>query len=450
MRYRQAEVEGMPEALPPQPKKTDSWEKTYTCTTITPIYGGGVVKGEIDSEMPIRASAIRGQLRFWWRLLAMHGRDSAPSPEELFREEREIWGGMAEEKQDHSSKVRIRITEVSPNNLKELIKPCAEYRKKADGTFRGMPYFKHDIPAYAMFPAQGGLSRNRLSIETPPSKVLLPGVSFQLRITCPEEYKQSVISAIRWWGSVGGIGARTRRGLGAVLIEGVDALTIDDCSKVEGVVIKVGPKIYQNATDAWKIAVDSLRDFRQSENIGRNPGRSNKRPGRSRWPEPDSVREVIGRHRIKGDGTSFTPVHPARKSFPRAAFGLPIVFHFQGERGDERSDPQDCVLAPADANADRMASPLILKAMAVPGGYVPIALRLPIKHLDELDLVLKNQGGSENQNLPFSIPRNSWWPTESDTAKIKANYPNSPIKNNEGVCAITAFLNYFESEVEKR
>ncbi len=40
--------------------------ETYQVKVITPIYGGGVKAGEPDKDMPIRASAIRGQLRYWW------------------------------------------------------------------------------------------------------------------------------------------------------------------------------------------------------------------------------------------------------------------------------------------------------------------------------------------------------------------------------------------------
>jgi CRISPR/Cas system CMR-associated protein Cmr1 (group 7 of RAMP superfamily) len=45
---------------------------TLDCQLITPLYGGGVKAHTIDESMPIRVSSIRGQLRFWWRLLATH------------------------------------------------------------------------------------------------------------------------------------------------------------------------------------------------------------------------------------------------------------------------------------------------------------------------------------------------------------------------------------------
>lgn len=39
---------------------------TLDCQLITPMYGGGVISTKVDTAMPIRASGIRGQLRFWW------------------------------------------------------------------------------------------------------------------------------------------------------------------------------------------------------------------------------------------------------------------------------------------------------------------------------------------------------------------------------------------------
>lgn len=34
----------------------------YSARLVTPLFGGGVVAGEVDSAMPIRAASIRGPL----------------------------------------------------------------------------------------------------------------------------------------------------------------------------------------------------------------------------------------------------------------------------------------------------------------------------------------------------------------------------------------------------
>ena len=43
-------------------------------------------------------------------------------------------------------------------------------------------------------------------------------------------------------------------------------------------------------------------------------------------------------------------------AFPRAAFGMPIIFHFK-----DKPDPGDTTLQPAGKDLDRFASPLVLR-----------------------------------------------------------------------------------------
>lgn len=51
------------------PESKEEWQEIY-CELVTPLHGGGVVARESDDKLPVRVTAIRGQLRFWWRLLA--------------------------------------------------------------------------------------------------------------------------------------------------------------------------------------------------------------------------------------------------------------------------------------------------------------------------------------------------------------------------------------------
>jgi CRISPR-associated protein Cmr1 len=398
--------------------------------------------------VPIRVSGIRGQLRFWWRLLVSHRQVNPLSSTDLYEAERALWGGMSEGEEDHSSKVRLRIINIDWQSLK--IESCAEYvPDNNDPTrYKSTPEFHEDIPkvlAYALFPGQGKLSRNRRQIEVKPTKLIFPRLNFTLRMECrqcTEQQRDEALEALRWWASFGGIGARTRRGLGSVQVDSLAPVTAEEARHF-------GCELRQKnavtaATTAWKQAIEALQQFRQGVNVGRNPGAAPNRPGRSRWPEPDSIREITGQHRVKADGTAFSPAHPAKINFPRAAFGLPIVFHFQGERTDRSPDPQDCVLEPdfpGESGKDRLASPLVLKARAIEDGrFVPIALQLPIEHLNDLTLVLKNSGDAENRGLPHTMNRHAWWPT-GDAARAKAQQI-SPM-NNRGMDALSAFLEFF-------
>ena len=97
---------------------------------------------------------------------------------------------------------------------------------------------------------------------------------------------------------------------------------------------------------AWKRAVETLKDFRQGPGLGRNPDSRPNRPGRSRWPESDAIRRLTGQWTPRHE-----PKHAVDGFYPRAAFGLPMVFDFK-----DRDDPKgrcrpNVQLAPPDGAA---------------------------------------------------------------------------------------------------
>lgn len=134
----------------------------------------------------------------------------------------------------------------------------------------------------------------------------------------------------------------------------------------------------------WVTALNWLKDFRQSpgnsNQDAREPG--NGRPGRSRWPEPDKVRQLDR----NPQRFSHQPRYNANPAWPRAALGLPIIGQFQ-KKGPKPKEPYT---EPGDfqlqwreqrdgttVDHDRLGSPLIVKAMPLRNGqFVPIALWL--------------------------------------------------------------------------
>ncbi|WP_237667752.1 type III-B CRISPR module RAMP protein Cmr1 [Vibrio sp. V33_P6A3T137] len=87
-------------------KINDKWE-SYSCTLVTPMYGGGVKAGEVDNDMPIRASAIRGQLRFWWRIAC-----GVKDPEVMRENEEAMWGGISDKAKASQVQVRVKCKNV--------------------------------------------------------------------------------------------------------------------------------------------------------------------------------------------------------------------------------------------------------------------------------------------------------------------------------------------------
>src|SRR5438477_6686706 len=102
-------------APPPQVRRGDE-ERLYRIELITPLFGGGVEAGENDPTMPIRGTAIRGQLQFWWRATRGAGCDTLA---ELRERHRAVWGAT-----ESASPVVVEVADVEFSEPT----PCAEYR----------------------------------------------------------------------------------------------------------------------------------------------------------------------------------------------------------------------------------------------------------------------------------------------------------------------------------
>ncbi|MCE9671838.1 type III-B CRISPR module RAMP protein Cmr1 [Myxococcus stipitatus] len=371
---------------------------TVSLESVTPILGGSTTLRKVDTVDVIRAPTIRGHLRFWWR--ALYGHQCA-TPRELAGRERALWGGMGG---DEGTRSPVEVL-VSVDPLKPRIMDDSDIEQDADG-------------AYVLW-----IARAQKSGETkPPAQRYRPGVRFLLTVRVPVQHQTEVENAVRAWILWGGYGSRTRRGLGSLTVTAEEARWLPASATAAALrqhlpgVTLLGPVSAAPARDmpslcgarlvhgsdsreamrTWLKAVDWLRDFRQQqppdarakpqEAYAREWGAPN-RPGRSRWPEPDNVRLLLKPPHGKWahdprEGKS------AKVVWPRSSFGLPVTIRFQ-EKNRERvpyiqlspptSEPEEVELRWEDDTKvrERLASPLIVKAMPLLGGrFVPIALWL--------------------------------------------------------------------------
>ena len=173
---------------------------TARCTLVTPMFGGGVTAGEVDRDMPIRASALRGQLRFWWRLLHGAGGKSA----DPFGAESLLWGGISGNG-PRASRVTLQVGQATTRARGNPSPGSAG----APVGGRLSPRSRLDVPTYALIPEKG---------EDPELLEARHGFELVLRFgrTTTRPQQEGVLDALRWWASFAGVGARTRRGLGAV------------------------------------------------------------------------------------------------------------------------------------------------------------------------------------------------------------------------------------------
>lgn len=340
-----------PIKLAPDQSKLEQNTRWHTlqCELVTPMYGGGVESTKVDEKMPIRVTSIRGQLRFWWRLLAKQKWYKGKSNTDIRKLEFALWGGMNDgEEGGQASKVSLKVTDVPSEKV--INNHLVSYEK--------FPKLR-----YVLFPAYKETNPN-----LQPHKLLLPrksgqDISWQLHFafepSASEEQKQQVVDTLQWWANFGGLGFRTRRGLGAIYIS--------ECESYPKICEILAPKDVEEfdcklvqksetSSDSLKVletTISRLADFRQKAGIGRNPGQEANRPGRSRWPEPDALRRIYRKH-----ADLHEPTHPARNIFPRALFGLPIIFDFGPSAG--KGDPHQKTMLQS-TKGERYASPLILR-----------------------------------------------------------------------------------------
>lgn len=401
---------------------------TLHCELITPMYGGGVESTKVDEKMPIRVSSIRGQLRFWWRLLAKNKWKIT----DIAKAETNLWGGMGKGDDDgKASKVLLKIENIQ--NLQ--IAPWAKFEKRPNNPnqYKSIPTPERDwadVP-YVLFPAQG--KKPDSPNQEPPHSVAKAGLNWDLKIAfspnITSNEQQQAWETVRWWANFGGIGARTRRGLGAVYVKyehdpmKLSPLTLAEVNQVDGFKWVTRPIVNRRewtvaSYQAWREGIEKLKSFRQV-NVGRNNNSS-----RSKWAEPDAIR-IITRQS--------SPEHRQRMTqddiFPRAIFGLPIIFKFQNDGDRPTDEPAQTSLQPVyNMKAmERMASPLILRPFFNGNGWQASALLLDTSSFENLTLKLK-QGNRE-----FDVN----YGTISEFSDL------TPISENGGGDPLQAFLTYF-------
>lgn len=314
---------------------------------ITPLFGGGVIPGEADPITVVRATEVRGHLRFWWR--ATRGGQFDGNLATMKAAEEKIWGSAAAEGRQGPSNLIVEIAI----------------------TDRGTPR-----------PTDSKSAESYIRIAEDNYDAIWDGVEFDLILRYPATLRMSdgvfkigrEIDATLWaWETFGGIGARTRRGAGALRCTSIDRKplkshhpneTRSQIKKgllnhvVEGVWPDNVPHLHRTdlryailskgartAQAVWHDLITDLKDFRQWRN-------GKKGFGRTLWPEPEAIRKVTGSKAKK-----IAPQLVNVDKFPRAFFGLPLVFDMRHDQGQPKYKLQA-------QNHDRLASPLILRPIA--------------------------------------------------------------------------------------
>lgn len=335
-------------AIPVTPRPVRVDERDYSLST--PLMGGGAVPGFPNLDFPVSGKAVRGQLRFWWR--ALRGGQFGGSLAAMREAERALFGGASDTDAEGTvSAVQITIVPDPNSALQE---------EEVPGLNTAVGYL-----AFALRDAQHPFSRR--------APRLLQGVRFRLGLSIEplnlppgrsESWAWQELDAALWGlETCGGIGARTRRGFGALqrrpapdgaledlVMEGlrrhltpgtwpggVPHLTMDAGDWA------FGAQAANTARAVWEAQARKLKVFRRATHNGEDRGAT-------LWPEPDSLQALQ-------DG------EPGPHPFPRAALGLPIVF---GKGGNDVNGQ----------GVQRLASPVLFRPVQLGSRYVSLAFRL--------------------------------------------------------------------------
>lgn len=419
--------------------------REYQIRLITPMFGGGAEAGEPDPTLAFRGTSIRGQLQFWWR--ATRGA-SYSTYKELFMRHAEVWGTT-----ERASPVEIEVRDVQ----QAVPRPCACYewnqqagRGKGGWRLTWESPLRNTALSYVLFPFQGippPKPAPNAQPEKSPTRFIENG-SFTFRVRFPEKIRKEVETAVWAWVNFGGLGARTRRGCGSLSCPELGPKSESPEEFQEWLKAMTGPPqgdVRQWPTfpatmffrpevgsplEVWDWVIGVFRCFRQGEDLGRNRGQQENRPGRSRFPEPETIRRIMDAGSQQHQPQDWMP-----DGFPRAEFGLPIVFHFKDEK---QGEPSETTLYPwigGDVEG-RMASPLILKPLALQNGRtVPIMLQLVAPGVSQVEL----QDKKRNSKTPLhAVPVRS---------REFTSYSDSPMQGRSASgSAVEAFLTYARVE----
>ena len=438
-----------------------------TIRVITPVFGGGVYipqAGEIvgdytiphndtlpgrfrepDDVTPIRPASVRGMLRFWWRACVAH---QFFTIDELRDAEALLWGSASTKKTPRVGAVSLTVTQVGDGSAWEPYE-VFESQRSNSGKWNPRAIDNEKTLAYAAFPLQAPGSE----VETPSGRLhrCLKQAVLSIEYPLPPPGAlDDVELALDAWLVFGGIGGRTRRGFGAV--EGVDR-DVDPRAVIERVQAILGTPLAgvpslkearlktrrttdRNPLAMLDAALERLKLFRQGQlwegGLGRQDG-PNRGPkaGRSLWPEPENIRwTTMDSQRGHDD----RPV--GVEKFPRAVFGMPIIFHFNAE-----TEPADTRLMPD--GKDRLASPLILRPYRTAAStYGALALVLHDPGLAAMQVVLHHQ---QPQRRRSPAPRAGDRPPAKPPTRVSHTLSAAEASNVPGgnPDVLGAFLTFF-------
>lgn len=327
--------------------------------TMTPVFGGGHTAREVDPFQAVRPSAIRGQLRYWWR--ATTGAQYS-STKDLYKAESALFGNT-----EKAGIVRVRVPRIEAGTP-------VSYDKRWPGNPNATRGPEERVFVFPFQPMRGDTESTKF----------FDSLEFTLDVVTPMTHSAEIKKALTAWLVFGGVGSRTRRGCGALgftdasqaklymppiptslqygpwfstLVE--SGLNVPPSwSRLLGAAIVIAnpdPRGRRDAIEVWR----SLGSFWCDVRKNHFPTTEFKPTDATRWPDEKNLRRLR-----QSDNEIELYKH---------LLGLPIVY--QGMRGSFKGEV-------TSVHGGRAASPVILKPVQLStGDIVPLiaVLRTPLE-----------------------------------------------------------------------
>lgn len=340
-------------------------QQGYEFEIISPCFCAGAHSvqtcPEEDAEVEIRAASIRGQLRWWFRLLGGFKSLKARFPD-VRRQEAFVFGSTAGD-DGSSGRLRLRVVEDGTADCQEIVNDAA-----MNATVR-------DIRGYLLFP----LRKNSRAVSPPPGhEGPAPGFKLLVRWTGPHGYADDLRALFTVFGILGSLGFRSRRAMGAVRLIHQPMLASEALERFEtrSSVAVFSHEIGDGANmsnHCINFLAEWLQSFRMHGQRSRKWDQYARPPG---WkpvtPPPKGPGFAHARRDhnegldVQGTGAPSPDPQAAGNSGAsyRPALGLPIVQMFSSlsdPRGGQLRGPQATVNWSFGQFGSRFASPVILR-----------------------------------------------------------------------------------------
>ncbi|HEX6898600.1 MAG TPA: RAMP superfamily CRISPR-associated protein [Thermoanaerobaculia bacterium] len=360
---------------PVEVKRKPVWTCDARVVLITRLFGGGARTREVDDLCWLRSSAAKSALRSWWRAAHAHEFESL---ETLRQKEQQLFGAPGTF--DKDGKVQGGPGALTVTTSGQLATAPATYRESLGSPLN-----------YALFPAQDmGQEAARVAEPSPQSWSVI-----HLASPAPEEERKILLESLRIWLTLGGVGARSRRGCGAVAVgkpeearklglpatlPELEAFLRRYCARrdvnLDGLFsLARTRKVFLGRPESTgeKAQIELLKALKKAR---QDRKQSKNKYGRSNWPEPQAVRLKHDPHQDWLYGAETVNAG----QYPRVALGLPIILHFK----DKAAEPPDHHILGALPDKDkwkkleRYSSPLLLRPVRIwerdRAVYIPVAI----------------------------------------------------------------------------